>query len=1135
MRFGVSNMTAINPASPLPEDFHHILQKLEEAGNRFRVAMFVGALARFATLVVPVTAIAILLAGFIGSDVGAWLVWLLLATIPVAIVVGYWWFLHDMIWKRPAYGQIARWVEEQAAAQQLPLDNHFINAVLLADEFEKLPPAAAGRTDMRSVLIPQVLKEISGSIQTHNLSAIAPWQQQRNVCLRAGVIIVVCGIMALLFHGQISHGLAVLSAPGRFVPMQGNAQILDVQPGNEAVLAGEPVDFMARINTPGHKLVATNLFLHFKSGARKKVAMVAFGRNYSTFRFHLGSVAENVTYMVQAGGTQSSKYHLTVLPKIALEQYQIHIIAPAYTQLPPRTITLSGKSFNPAAASVTVPFGSKIMLTAKLDHTVIGASALVEIHGGKTISANSNNQKTFSLSWIADRTVRYNWLINDSHGDALQRFPASSASTPDRLLVRVIPDAPPMVHVLVPHKDIFALPGATIALEARAADDYGLTALTLQTAIDGGAFTTIRQWQIPDAENGKPATVSTIRDMLALPGNKYHLGQSVRYRFGATDNRNIIIGQSQYGPQTTFGRVYTVKLQSSATSAINRSRWARLEQRLEKMLARQQGLIVLANDIYILPPLPTVHKTASAVAGGQRNLRQYMESTYKHFPFIHSMDTIQQALHVIAHGDAAVAVARADDLGLVSDPGAVKLEFHKLHTHQLNVLNALKALLAMAGAKAGGIDSVVSHQGTNFPDQGRQQWQQLALALKKLEKQQRGVMNTSMKLAQKPINQFDAKDKKELLKAQAMEDKWSKFLNQKLVNMSNLTEQDQANASLKDDLAQMNVDLAMAKGALAAKAIKIATPLEQEGLEDAKKLSSNIEKWLLQKPDTYKWEMEEPVTQNDVPAPPLPAQLSDMIGKLLQHEEDLTSDMESLGSKWNDSMNKGLGWGAMDGPISDMSAQGVTGNTMPKNDEIQGRSGSGREGRASGEMVGATATDKGGRRTPTRLTGDQFSSGQIKDSSKQPPGGATGGGKASGYGGAGLEGPAPLGMQKDIKRMAGIQAQLLNQTDRLRIQLRAAGFNNFKLIESAVLMQDAQKAMNAYHYHTALLYQKLANQSLNTAKVINKAESRLTLDNSTVGHKTLHKLSDSMLGAMPKGYANPVKAYFEKLSQSSGQ
>jgi hypothetical protein len=1128
-------MTAINPASPLPGDISHILQRLEEAGNRFRMAMLIGALGRFAALVVPVATIALIAAGLAGSHAGAWLVWLLLAIIPISVVAGYWWFLHAMIWKRPAYAQIARWVEEQAAAQQVPLDNHFINAVLLADELEKLPPAAAGRTDLRADLIPQVLREISTNIENQDLSVIAPWQQQRKACLGAGIVLLACVLLALVFHGPMAHGLAVLSAPGRFVPAQGIAQILDVQPGNETLLAGEPLDFMARISTPGHKLIPTTLYLHFQSGTRKKVAMVAFGRNYSSFRFHLNSVAENLTYMVEAGGTQSQKYHLTVLPKIALQQYKISITPPAYTHLPTRHIMLTGKTFTPVAASMTAAFGSKITVAATLDHTVIGASALVEISGGKTIAATSTDQKTFSVSWIADQRIKYNWLINDSRGDALQRFPASSSSAPDRLLVRITPDNPPMVHVLVPHKDLSALPGASIALEAKATDDYGLTAMTLQTAVDGGTFKTIRQWQIPNAENGKPATVSTVRTMLALPADQYHIGQSVHYRFSATDNRQITIGQTQYGPQTSFGQVYNVKLQRTATSALSHSRWARLEQRLEKMLAQQQGLIVLANGIYVLPPLPAVHKTAASVAGGQHNLRQFMESTYKHFPFTHSMNTIEQALHVIAHGDATIAIARADDLGLVSDAGAVKLEFQQLHTHQLNVLNALKALLAMAGAKAGGLDSVISHQGTSFPDQGRQQWRQLALALKKLEKQQRGVMNTSMKLAQKPINQFDAKDKKELLKAQAIEDKWSKFLNQKLVNMSNLTEQDQANASLKDDLAQMNVDLAMAKGALAAKAIKIATPLEQEGLEDAKKLSSNIEKWLLQKPDTYKWEMEEPVTQNDVPDPPLPAQLSDMIGKLLQHEEDLTSDMESLGSKWNDSMNKGLGWGAMDGPISDMSAQGVTGNTMPKNDEIQGRSGSGREGRASGEMVGATATDKGGRRTPTRLTGDQFSSGQIKDSSKQPPGGATGGGKSSGYGGEGLEGPAPLGMQKDIKRMAGIQAQLLNQTDRLRIQLRAAGFNNFKLIESAVLMQDAKKAMNAYQYHTALLYEKLAKQSLSTAQVINKAESRLTLDNTTVGHKTIRKISDSMLGAMPKGYADPVKAYFEKLSQSGGR
>ncbi|HMD53839.1 MAG TPA: hypothetical protein VKJ65_04745, partial [Phycisphaerae bacterium] len=215
-----------------------------------------------------------------------------------------------------------------------------------------------------------------------------------------------------------------------------------------------------------------------------------------------------------------------------------------------------------------------------------------------------------------------------------------------------------------------------------------------------------------------------------------------------------------------------------------------------------------------------------------------------------------------------------------------------------------------------------------------------------------------------------------------------------------------------------------------------------------------------------------------------------------------------------------------------MSAQGVTGNNLPKNDEIQGRSGEGREGRASGEMVGATAVGQGGVRTPTRMTGDQFSSGQINDTSNQPPGGATGGGKQSGYGGQGLEGPAPQEMDNDIKRMAGIQAQLLDQTNRLKIQLQATGYNNFKLIEAAVLMQDAEHAMNAYQYQTAMLYQKMATQDLSTAQVLTGAEARVSVDNPQQSDKIINKLSDTDIGALPNGYADPVKAYFVKLSQS---
>ncbi len=73
--------------------------------------------------------------------------------------------------------------------------------------------------------------------------------------------------------------------------------------------------------------------------------------------------------------------------------------------------------------------------------------------------------------------------------------------------------------------------------------------------------------------------------------------------------------------------------------------------------------------------------------------------------------------------------------------------------------------------------------------------------------------------------------------------------------------------------------------------------------------------------------------------------------------------------------------------------------------------------------------------------------------------------------------------------------------------------------------------MKAYRYKTALLYQKMAVQSLATAKLLTGAQARLVTDN-TQSQKVKRKVSDSMIGTLPSGYRNPVKAYFEKLSQA---
>ena len=53
--------------------------------------------------------------------------------------------------------------------------------------------------------------------------------------------------------------------------------------------------------------------------------------------------------------------------------------------------------------------------------------------------------------------------------------------------------------------------------------------------------------------------------------------------------------------------------------------------------------------------------------------------------------------------------------------------------------------------------------------------------------------------------------------------------------------------------------------------------------------------------------------------------LEDIVGDLIDREEEMTEDVEDVTSGWLDSLDKGAGWDAMDGPISNMSAKGVTG------------------------------------------------------------------------------------------------------------------------------------------------------------------------------------------------------------------
>jgi hypothetical protein len=389
-----------------------------------------------------------------------------------------------------------------------------------------------------------------------------------------------------------------------------------------------------------------------------------------------------------------------------------------------------------------------------------------------------------------------------------------------------------------------------------------------------------------------------------------------------------------------------------------------------------------------------------------------------------------------------------------------------------------------------------------------------------------------------PVEDFTEKEEQLLKELAASQDDWSRFMQEAHTDLSKLPEQDFSNPSLLKELVEVETELKMAEDALTKKTAEIAVPLEQLGAEMAEELVTNIEKWLPDTPDRERWSQEEPLADDMKQAPlaELPGELEDLVGELMEEEEDLFDEMEDVSSSWADSIDKGAGWDAMDGPISNNSAKGVTGNRLPNTSEIAGRSGEGRQGKASGEFVGDSAVGKGGRKTPSRLTSDPQLEGQVKDTSKDPVGGATGGGKESGQGGEGLEGPVPNRPERELARLAGKQASLRNRAESIDLQFQVLQYHHTDLKKLIELMAAVERDLRSGNYRSALRSREVLVDGLGNIKTYLDGEFQVRSDQSAnVPAEIQKEILSGMQDVSPSGWEGLNRRYFEQLATGTGK
>jgi hypothetical protein len=280
--------------------------------------------------------------------------------------------------------------------------------------------------------------------------------------------------------------------------------------------------------------------------------------------------------------------------------------------------------------------------------------------------------------------------------------------------------------------------------------------------------------------------------------------------------------------------------------------------------------------------------------------------------------------------------------------------------------------------------------------------------------------------------------------------------------------------------------------------------------------------------------MEEPLDQKPMKMPemPLPDALEDLIGDLLQEAEEFDEEADDITSAWGDNLNQ-AGWGVSDGPISNFSAKGKTGNDLPNNNEVTGRAGDGRRGKSTGQMVGDTARGLDGRKTPARLNNERYEPGRLKEEGRLDPNGSTGGGKKAGAGRRGLQGGTPPDFVKEMERLSAKQTGMREKAEQIARQLNTDGIAGRRLNRAIELMESVEDDLRDLRYEDAARKRKVAMRQLKAAFSDFDRTTGVQLSRARdLPLELREELLQSADEGFPDGYESLLENYYRVLSES---
>jgi hypothetical protein len=1074
------------------EAYPQLVEALENMRRQWRLqkvleGVLLAAAGALAVLLVLVAADNLFQPGTVGRLLLALVLWGSLAAALLGLVVRRW--LED---RRDDF--FAALVEQKHPE----LHNQLINALQLG---------RGNQAGFSPRLIEAIVHDAARATADLDLADSLEWRPVLRALACGGGAVVLLGGYGLLFGPRFVNGLYRTLAPLADVEPYSATQVA-VKHDKDRVPEGATVVLQAEVSG----VVPARATLYRQTGSRPwaETELRPDAGAANVFRFNLPA-AESFSYYVAAGDGRSWQYHVEVVKRPQVEGLSLTYTLPPYTGRPPRQVdALDGEVGGIAGTRV----GVELKATKPLQE------ASFKTQGGEVVKlARGADERTWVGSFViwsesarlADGVTgqllkaptRYQVKLLDTegyeNGDPLWRS------------IALARDQAPTVAVTAPGRDLQVKPGTKVVLAVEARDDYGVDEVRLLCRVnDDQAMRELARFK----HNGEQQTVDQLDWDLSSAGLKG--GDVVQY-WATVADRNTITGPGQ-GESRHFSIFLTTPEQVSSKLDLQIQDYVTILEELGKL--QRENRAQTASGV----AFPALVKKEVDIRVKTRLLARAMEKDAL------PVTSIVKALDDLYAGLMAEAVKLLESGR--DDPKQAAARDRSLPV-QDKIVAELEALLARLQRNEQAKEALRKIEQKDLAA-----YKAIAQTLGDLVKDLNGMLKDETELAgkferlpKKPADELKEEKLKERYKElDDFKQKVGEWQKGKVNELTKLPTGFVDDFNLRKDVNRIFEEIE--KAATRAKAEKAEVSLEDLGAGLATKMKEDLEMWMPDSPDATKWVLEEPLNKKPmkIPEMPLPKALEDMIGDLLQKADEFDKDADDVTSSWGDNLDQ-AGWGVSDGPISTFSAKGKTGNDLPNNMELQGRSGNGRRGKSSGQMVGDTSRGLPGRKTPARVGNERYEPGQLKEEGKEDPNGSTGGGKKAGAGRKGLQGGTPPDMVKDIGRLNSNQAGLREKAEQVAKKLDTLGLGTSRLKESIELMKSVEKDLHDQRYDDAARKRREAISKLHSAfDGLDETTSAQLSKARDLPPQMRQELLQGADEGYPAGYESLVKSYFKALS-----